>query len=65
MQFVCETKEAGGDLYYRFSEERMLTWLAVKVDRLVARDMPLPEAIGLVAQYTDKQYESRLESLYG
>ena len=43
----------------------MLTWLAVKVDRLVARDMPLPEAIGLVAQYTDKQYESRLESLYG
>ena len=31
VRFVCETKEAGGDLYYRFSEQRLLTWMSAKV----------------------------------
>jgi hypothetical protein len=30
-RFVCDIKEAGGDQYYRFSENRTLTWLSAKV----------------------------------
>lgn len=66
VRFVCETKEAGGDMYYRFSESRMLTWMVAKVDRLVAQQQLTPEeAVGLVSQYADKRYEAQLESLYG
>jgi hypothetical protein len=31
VRFVCDIKEAGGDQYYRFSENRTLTWLSAKV----------------------------------
>lgn len=66
VRFVCDTKEAGGDLYYRFSEQRMLTWLMAKVDRLVSQQgLTVDEAVGLVSQYADKRYEAELESLYG
>jgi hypothetical protein len=30
---VCEVKEAGGQLYYRFSEPHALAWLRCKVDQ--------------------------------
>jgi hypothetical protein len=33
---ICETKEAGSQTYYRFSEERMLCWLIAKVGRTTA-----------------------------
>ena len=66
VRFVCDTKEVGGDAYYRFSESRMLTWMMAKVDRLVAqRQLSVDEAVGLVSQYAEKQYETQLESLYG
>lgn len=34
---VCETKEAGGDTYYRFSEKRAMAWLTCKVKATAAQ----------------------------
>jgi len=33
---ICENKEAGGELYYRLSEERTIAWLKCKVKQMAA-----------------------------
>lgn len=32
---VCDFKEVGGGCYFRYSEDRLVTWLIAKVERLV------------------------------
>lgn len=31
LPLVCDTKEAGGDLFFRLNDDRMLAWLLVKL----------------------------------
>lgn len=33
---VCDVKEAGGDMYYRLNDERLLAWLRCKVSQTQA-----------------------------
>ena len=66
VKMVCDFKEAGGDCYYRYSEDRLLCWLIAKVERLVKSGKHDPEAaVGLVQQYVTAAVGMRLKEMYG
>ncbi len=59
LALLCETKEAGSEMYYRFDRARTEKWLDSKVRRLKSR-MSLAESAAIVAQYLPQEWAESL-----
>lgn len=65
LSLVCETKTAGDETFYRFSEERAIQWLVAKMRKLVdATGIPEHEAAAVVARYLPEMFAEKLEARF-
>jgi len=67
VRHVCESKQAGGDWYYRYDEERCVAWLLAKVRQLTRGSGGLSpgEAVELICEYAPDGVGATLRELHG